>query len=386
MKLQTVGKLMIVIGVALVLYALSMPVAFDHAKVVNIHLMNERQNMLFIGGVLFIAGIVLFATNKNQHSEAEVDKETPRTTDQGNKGVVEQSDDTYPETFFEKSLRLIGVFLKRIGLEKIVEIERFLNDRRIIVAMAVGGLFVFYTYSSVRNIEYVTLSGWISLLDLLLAALFIYLGGNGKKELLLEQVQKQQMLEVGRTPANIGESVCQLLLLIIAFWFYEIEMLDIQLNGEYVALLPLAVLFVIGLHLKTRKISEWSKVSLIVPLVGITLILYNLWREANLTLQESTNLLLENISSFNFSFLVPGGVDFALLIIFLSVLVPQINGSKLFGYKYGSLKYDINLKLKTDKIVVLPLYSAFVYGVILHGMYSILDFVLRLIKLGVMSL
>jgi NADH:ubiquinone oxidoreductase subunit 6 (subunit J) len=71
MKLQTVAKLMIAIGVAVVLYALSMPVSIGYSEVVNIHLMNERQNTLIIGGLMFIAGIVLFATYKVKQTKEE---------------------------------------------------------------------------------------------------------------------------------------------------------------------------------------------------------------------------------------------------------------------------------------------------------------------------
>jgi hypothetical protein len=74
MKLQTVAKLMIAIGVAVVLYSLSMPVSIGYSDVVNIHLMNERQNTLIIGGLMFIAGIVLFATFKVKQTKEEAEE------------------------------------------------------------------------------------------------------------------------------------------------------------------------------------------------------------------------------------------------------------------------------------------------------------------------
>ena len=49
MKLQTIGKLLIGIGAVVVIYAFLMPVSLRSSGVVNIHLLNERQNTLLIG-------------------------------------------------------------------------------------------------------------------------------------------------------------------------------------------------------------------------------------------------------------------------------------------------------------------------------------------------
>ena len=76
MKLRTVGKLLITFGVAVVLHALNMPVSIGNSDVINLHLMNERQNTLIIGGLIFIAGIVLFATFKIKQTKEETDIES----------------------------------------------------------------------------------------------------------------------------------------------------------------------------------------------------------------------------------------------------------------------------------------------------------------------
>jgi len=78
MKLQTIGKLLIGIGVVVVIYALIMPVSVGSSGLVNIHLLNERQNTLIIGGLLFIAGIILFATFKIKETKEEADDASER--------------------------------------------------------------------------------------------------------------------------------------------------------------------------------------------------------------------------------------------------------------------------------------------------------------------
>lgn len=65
MKIETMGQMLIALGALVMLYAqLAMPVSFPGANVVNIQLISERQNALIIGGMMFLAGIVLFAVSK----------------------------------------------------------------------------------------------------------------------------------------------------------------------------------------------------------------------------------------------------------------------------------------------------------------------------------
>jgi len=75
MKLKTIGMAFIAIGVLVALYAWNMPVSHGSA-VVNIHLLNERQNTLMLGGILFIAGIILFSTFKIKQTDKDVAIET----------------------------------------------------------------------------------------------------------------------------------------------------------------------------------------------------------------------------------------------------------------------------------------------------------------------
>lgn len=71
MKIQTAGKLLIALGVLTIFYAWNMPVSNGYSGVINLHLMNQKQNALIIGGVLFISGIILFATFKIKQTKTE---------------------------------------------------------------------------------------------------------------------------------------------------------------------------------------------------------------------------------------------------------------------------------------------------------------------------
>lgn len=71
MKLRTLGMVLIGFGVVFLLYALNMPVAMPESDVVNFRLISERQNMLLIGGLVFMSGIILFAVAKLKQTESE---------------------------------------------------------------------------------------------------------------------------------------------------------------------------------------------------------------------------------------------------------------------------------------------------------------------------
>jgi len=76
MKVETMGRVLIAIGALVMLYArLVMPIALPGADVVNIHLISERQNTLALGGLLFFAGIVLFAVFKMKQTKEEGEQE-----------------------------------------------------------------------------------------------------------------------------------------------------------------------------------------------------------------------------------------------------------------------------------------------------------------------
>lgn len=98
MKVGTIGKVLIALGVALMLYALNMPVSLPGAPIVNIHLMEERRMAITLGGMLFLGGIVLYAVFKlklSKDDEKLIEAESRRKREQlaeMQKGAVQKAD------------------------------------------------------------------------------------------------------------------------------------------------------------------------------------------------------------------------------------------------------------------------------------------------------
>ena len=78
MKPVTTGKVLIAIGCLLMFRALTMSISigsFGGYEIPNIHLMNQRQFLLFLGGFLFIGGIVLYSANKTKQTKEQEEQE-----------------------------------------------------------------------------------------------------------------------------------------------------------------------------------------------------------------------------------------------------------------------------------------------------------------------
>jgi hypothetical protein len=78
MKPVTTGKVLIAIGCLLMFRALTMSISigsFGGYEIPNIHLMNQRQFLLFLGGFLFIGGIVLYSANKTKQTKEQEEHE-----------------------------------------------------------------------------------------------------------------------------------------------------------------------------------------------------------------------------------------------------------------------------------------------------------------------
>lgn len=78
MKPVTTGKVLIAIGCLLMFRALTMSISigsFAGYEIPNIHLINQRQILLFLGGFLFIGGIVLYSANKTKQTKEQDEKE-----------------------------------------------------------------------------------------------------------------------------------------------------------------------------------------------------------------------------------------------------------------------------------------------------------------------
>ena len=85
MQLGSIGKILIGLGCAILLYAFSMSVAMPGSDVVNIHMISERQNALLFGGLLFISGIILFGVAKLKQTTQENELEKSRNDENARK-------------------------------------------------------------------------------------------------------------------------------------------------------------------------------------------------------------------------------------------------------------------------------------------------------------
>lgn len=138
MNIRTVGKLLIALGVGVVLYALNMPVSTGYSGIVNIHLMNQKQNTLILGGLLFISGIILFATFKIKQTKQEEDLDLKAREELREKAVVKME---------------IG----RIGAKKFfdwffdIQADRVNPMRDRVILRAITGVYVGFCFSLVLS-------------------------------------------------------------------------------------------------------------------------------------------------------------------------------------------------------------------------------------------
>jgi hypothetical protein len=75
LKTVTYSRLLSVAGALTMLYSRWMPVSIDGSDFVNVHLISERQNILIIGCVLFIGGIILQAAFNGKGEGGDDSKE-----------------------------------------------------------------------------------------------------------------------------------------------------------------------------------------------------------------------------------------------------------------------------------------------------------------------
>ena len=248
-----------------------------------------------------------------------------------------------------------------------------MTNRKNIVALIVGGLFLDSLFTLLRHKEFVRLPGWIELLALFFAVAYIYFGGNSKQDRLPTTTNAAHAPDARITEFHVVESVYRLLTLITILWFYDARIFGYHFRGPYLSALPIATLLVIGLHLKAKQMTKWYSISLISSILGLLFLVRELWR--GLSLSSTDKLLASLTASHEFSFLIPSAISFSLLFLYLSIIIPALNRATLFGYKFGTLKYDIRINRESDEAIILPLYSAFVYGIIFAGLYRVLLFI-----------
>jgi hypothetical protein len=86
MSTRLVGITFIVIGVLTMIFSRLMEVTVGGSDIVNIHLLSERQNTLIFGGLLFLAGIILYSAFKSKQTKEEESIEKLKS--QENRSVI----------------------------------------------------------------------------------------------------------------------------------------------------------------------------------------------------------------------------------------------------------------------------------------------------------
>ena len=105
MKLSNIAKLLIIFGIVVIIFALNMSVSLPRATLVNVHLLNTQQNILILGGLLFISGIILFATFKIKQSKEE----------------AEAVDKNFSERIQRRHLKLVELWSRIKAYKKIIK-------------------------------------------------------------------------------------------------------------------------------------------------------------------------------------------------------------------------------------------------------------------------
>ena len=126
---RTYGKVLTVVGVLTVLYALNfMAVSLPYSDVVNIHLLSQRQNYLILGGILFLAGVLVTLMTKPTEVAcphcAELIKREATVCKHCAREIARAIDDHKPTSLFDRSISNTTVALQQAsygdGLKRIV--------------------------------------------------------------------------------------------------------------------------------------------------------------------------------------------------------------------------------------------------------------------------
>lgn len=102
MSTKTISKLLIIFGIAIVFIAMGMDTTVGHegTRVHNLPLAARQQNMLMLGGLIFIGGIILFSMANLKQTHEDVLKEDAEKEDR------------------EKRIgRYIGKYINRLGID-----------------------------------------------------------------------------------------------------------------------------------------------------------------------------------------------------------------------------------------------------------------------------
>jgi hypothetical protein len=88
MSQRSIGLALISFGIAVLFFAFNMSVSVEGSRIVNLHMLSERQNYLGFGGIAFLAGIILFALGKSGQSEESAARERWRKHEKASRRVI----------------------------------------------------------------------------------------------------------------------------------------------------------------------------------------------------------------------------------------------------------------------------------------------------------
>ena len=84
MSTKSIGITLIVLGALIMIFSRLMEVTIGDSGIVNINLLSEKQNTLIFGGLIFLAGIILYAAFKSKQTKEEETIEELKSKEKSN--------------------------------------------------------------------------------------------------------------------------------------------------------------------------------------------------------------------------------------------------------------------------------------------------------------
>lgn len=109
MTIKTLSRWLIGAGIVLMIYAMNMDVSVG--SVVNIHKLSQQSNMLLLGGILFLAGIITLVTTRSRGGPVTDEQETVVSKDEMERFKMKAQQDI--ESAKDAANRFLSIFVAR---------------------------------------------------------------------------------------------------------------------------------------------------------------------------------------------------------------------------------------------------------------------------------
>lgn len=192
MKPFTTGKVLIAIGCLLMFRALTMSISigsFGGYEIPNIHLMNQRQILLFLGGFLFIGGLVLYSANKTKQTKEQEKQELAAFEKEVEEKIQKLNVDT--ARFVSKIKNKSDNYSAKISaiFQRYEVIRKF---KRIAIGLLVG-VFPGILISALISLNALNLFGqeMFSIFGYTFGAVFVAFGLNGLRDISKAKYYRQ---------------------------------------------------------------------------------------------------------------------------------------------------------------------------------------------------